>query len=275
MGAVLIVCMRIKFFLFVFFLSIAFRSNAQNTGTWSGTIRLGGGTLGSGFCVLWPVYVFLHNVDRTDEDIQNRIHRLHSTYRFVNLDFELTMHDWPLTTTRGNMPIEDGSVSYFNIYRQYSYSVGYYFSWKSLFSRWGIFFGGDYEWKDFSFDSYWGDHKIHSIVPAVGLRYRLLSPLKEIEGFPFNIVLEGGLSCVIKIKYDNDEGYGMGALNNGMRTMLGLAVTTNRFGSIHFRWTKDLYNLFNNDYSAVAGPLFNNEITTNFSLYSIGWSIFI
>lgn len=272
---------------FVLLTSVSISTNAQNFGTWSGTIRIGGGNYGPVYSYITPVTVVLLRTLKftgfSDKDFQNWSSRQHGAFRFFNIGGDILLPNWTMTASNEEIELSKwDDDNFLNDYaRQYTYYIGYYFNWKSTFSRIGLFIGADYEWKNFILHftkppyPNVARNKIHSLVPTVGLRYRLLSPLKEIEGFPFNVVLEGGMSFVVNVKYDNTDGYGLEALNNGFRPMLGIAITTNRYGSIHIRWTKDLYNLFNNDYSATEGSLFNNKIYNDFSCYSIGWTIFI
>ena len=276
--------MKIKSILTILLTSIAITANSQNFGTWSGTIRIGGGTYGTVYSYVTPVTVGLlrtfNFTDWKDKDFQNWSNEQHGAFRFLNIGGDILVPKWSMTASNVDIELLRGDDDNFlnDAVNQYTYYIGYYFNWRSTLSRFGLFFGADYEWKNFDIHYPYPNvshNKIHSIVPSFGLRYRLISPMKEIEGFPFNIVLEGGLSYVVNIKYDNYDNYDIEALNNGFRPMLGVVITTNRFGSIHLRWTKDLYNLFNNDYNPVEGPLYNNEIYNEFSCMSIGWSIFI
>lgn len=276
--------MKIKSILAVLLTMIAITAHSQNFGTWSGTIRLGGGTYGTVYSYVTPVTVGLLRAfkftDWNDKDFQKWSSEQHGAFRFFNIGGDILVPNWSMTASNVDIELLRGDDDNFlnTPVNQYTYYIGYYFNWRSAFSRFGLFFGADYEWKNFDMHYPYPNvshNKIHSIAPTFGLRYRLFSPMKEIEGFPFNIVLEGGISYIVNIKYDNYEGYDLEALNNGFRPMLGIAITTNRFGSIHLRWTKDVYNLFNNEYTPTKGPLYNNKIYNEFSCMSIGWSIFI
>ncbi len=276
--------MRIKTLLIVLFATFSISANAQNFATWSGTIRIGGGLYGTMYSYITPLTVGLLQAFKvTDFDVNQWSSQQHTFWRFFNVGGDILVPRWTMTGSNTNIelhrPLEDYQTNFLNdTYRQYTNYVGYWINWKSHYSGFGGFFGIDYEWKSFLiFYPYSNSscNKIQSIVPTVGLRYRLISPMKEIEGFPINVVPEAGVSYVVNVKYDNYDGYGLKALNNGFRLMLGIAITTNRYGSIHLRWTKDLYNLFNNDYSTTNGPLFDNEIYNNFNCFSIGWAIFI
>lgn len=276
--------MRIKTLLLVLLALLSINVHSQNFGTFSGTIRVGGGLYGTVYSYVTPVTVGLLQAFKvTGFDANNWSNEQHSFLRFFNIGGDILVPNWTMTASNNNIelhrPLEDYQTNFLNhTVRQYTNYVGYWINWRSHFSGIGGFFGIDYEWKSFMIfypypnSSY---NKIQSIVPTVGLRYRLISPMKEIEGFPFNVVIEGGVSFVVNTKYDNSCGYGLDALNNGFRPMFGIAVTTNRFGSIHLRWTKDLYQLFNKNYKAADGFLFNNEIANSFSCFCIGWAIFI
>lgn len=276
--------MKNKSFLIVILTSIIISTNAQNFGTFSGTIRIGGGLYGTCFSYGVPVTVgLLQGFGVTDFDFNKWSNEQHTFMRYFNIGGDLLIPKWSMSASNTSIelhrPLEDYQTNFLNhTVRQYTNYVGYYFNWDHPFTRIGCYFGADYEWKSFVLfypypnTSY---NKIQALIPAAGLRYRLISPRTEMKGFPFNVVLESGLSFVIHTKYENSYGYGLDALNNGFRPMLGVAVTTYRFGSIHLRWTKDLYQLFNNNYTATDGFLYNNKISNNFSCYSIGWAIFL
>lgn len=288
--------MKIKTLFFVLLMAITTNGHSQNFGTFSGTLRVGGGSYGPVFAIVTPVTVgLLQAFNVTSFNANDWSSEQHTFWRFFNIGGDLLMPNWSMSASNANIelhrPLEDYQTNFLNkSLKQYTNYIGYYFNWKSQFSRFGCYFGMDYEWRSFLIMYPYPNvsyNKTQSIVPAVGVRFRLLDPMKEIEGFPFNIVLEGGGAFVIHTKYENNcgnglgvinngfSGYGLDALNNGFRSMLGVAITTNRFGSIHLRWTKDLFNLFDNDYKATDGFLYNNEITTRCSYLSIGWAIFI
>ncbi len=280
--------MKTKKFLFVLLITSSISANAQNFSTLTGTFRFGGGLYGSIYSYGTPVTIgLLQALKASGVDVGFDLEKWstdeHTLFRFFKISGDFLIPCWSMTSS--NIPIElqrtfeDSQTNSLNhSVRQYTNFIGYWLNWKSMFSRIGFWGGIDIEWRSFVIYypypnmSYFN---IRSYVPSCGVRYRLFSPIQEIEGIPFNIVFEGGLSYVINTSFYNSEGYDKNALNNGFRPMFGIVITTNRYGSIHLRWTKDLYNLFNNDYSATKGPLFNNEIHNDFSCYSIGWSIFI
>ncbi len=264
------------------------KTNPGKFSTWSGTIRLGGGLYGNLYSYLTPVTVALLRAckftDWSDKDFQNWSSEQHGAFRFFNIGGDILLPNWSITASNANTeilrPLEDSEVDGFldGGLKQYTTYIGYFFNWRSQFSGFGCFFGADYQWTNFLIHYPYPNcsyNKIQSIVPTVGLRYYMINHLKESEIFKFNIVLEAGMSYVINTKYDNTDNYGLEALNNGFRPMLGVAITTSRLGSIHLRWTKDLYNLFNKDYQAAKGFLYNNEVDNTFSCTSIGWTIFI
>lgn len=277
--------MRIKTLLHVLLALLSIHVHSQNFGTLSGTVRVGGNSgLVYGACT--PITVGLLKVFKfTGFNVNLWSDEQHTFLRFFNIGGDLLIPNWSMSSSNGaielHRPWEDYQSDCFFLstdMKEYTTYVGYYFNWRSQFSRVGCYFGMDYEWRNFiifNIDPNISYNKIHSLVPSCGLRYRLINPMKEIDGFPFNIVFEGGMSFVINIKYKNLYGYRLDALNNGFRPMLGVAITTNRFGSIHVRWTKDLFQLFDKDYKATGGFLYNNEITNSFSCFSIGWAIFI
>lgn len=276
--------MRIKTLLIAFLTTLSINANSQNFDPWSGTVRIGGGVYGTVYSYVMPVTVGLLQAFKvTNFDVNQWSNEQHTFLRFFNIGGDILVPNWSMQASNTRLellrPLEDYQTNFLNhSYRQFTNYVGYYFNWKDPFSRFGLWFGADYEWRSFLVHYPYPNtscNKIQAIVPSVGVRLRLLDPMKEIGGFPFNVVIEGGVSFAINTKYENDEGYGLDALNNGFRPVLGLAVTTNRFGSIHVRWTKDLYQLFDKNYKPISGFLYNNEITNSFSCFSIGWALFI
>lgn len=262
------------------------RSNSGNYSTWSGTIRLGGGNYGTMLSyfepLLWGIGVAIPEFDVNK--FNERLNEKHTFFRFINIGGDILVPNWSMTATNANIellrPLEDYEVDGFldGGMKQYTTYIGYFFNWRAQRSGFACFFGADYQWLNFSIHYPYPNcsyNKIHSLVPTIGLRYYLIDHLKEAEIFKFNIVLEAGMSYMFHLKYENIDGYGLEALNNGFRPMLGIAIATSRFGSIHLRWTKDLYNLFNKDYQATKGFLYNNEIDNTFSCLCIGWTIFI
>jgi len=278
--------MRKRILSIIVLLIIPTFAHSQNFGTLSGTFRLGGGNYGTSYSFTTPMIIvalqLLNAVGvNTGFDLRKWSKEEHSFFRFIKIGGDFIIHDWSMSSPTIDIelkrPIEDYQTNLLNS-GQYSNYIGYCLNWRSHFTRWGAFIGLDIEWRSFvifypyPFNSY---HNIRSYVPFAGLRYRLISPTQEIDGFPFNLVSEAGISYVLNTSYHNSDGYGKDALNNGFRLMFGIAITTNRFGSIHLRWSKDMYNLFNNDYEATKGPLLNNEIYNKFSRISVGWSIFM
>lgn len=277
--------MKTKTFVTLFLIVISMSAKSQEFGTLSGTIRVGGGLYGSVYSFVTPVTVGLLQAFKvTNFDSSNWSTEQHGVFRFLNIGGDILVPIWSVSATNSNVelhrPLEkyqsggflDGGL------KQYTSYLGYYLNWRAPFFGFGIFGGMDYEWRNFVIAYPYPSiayNKIQAIVPTVGARYRLINPMKEIEGFPFNIALEAGISFVINTAYNNSEGYGTDALNNGFRSILGIAITTNRFGALHVRWTKDLYNLFNRNYEASNGFLYNNEIINHFSCFCIGWAIFI
>lgn len=212
--------------------------------------------------------------------VSNWLNSNHNFFRFFNMGYDYLIPYWSMTSSNNEMELQRPYNGDFEN-NQYINSIGYFLNWRSPFSRFGVYCGMDYEWRRFLLayppDQYRlpSSNEIHSLVPSFGLRFRLINPEKEIDGFPFNIVLEAGMSFAAVVKYENKEGYSADALNNGFRSLVGISITTNKFGSLHVRWSKDLYQLYNSDYMATDGYLFNNEITNNFNCISIGYATFL
>lgn len=271
--------------------TIPFHANSQNFSSLSGTIRLGGlgwvwGTVAGAYmgsaCLIQQGFML------EKPTVSNWLHENHNVFRFFNLGYDVVVPMWSIISSNEVIELQrpvsfqDNTAHGNDHYMSY---VGYYFNWRSPFSRFGFYCGMDYEWRRFdlvhtidepyNYQHWRANNNIQSLVPAAGVRIRLIDPSKEIEGFPINIVLEAGVSYAAVIKYENNKGYGKDAVNNGFRAVAGLSITTNKYGSLHLRWTKDLYNLYNNNYNATEGFLLNNEIKNNFSYFSIGWATFL
>ena len=292
--------MKFKALLIGVLASITISANAQNFSSLSGTVRLSCGWVGDAVFSV-PVYsVWLTRLGFFLDGkgtFSGWIRQNHNTFlRFFNVGYDIIIPQWTMTSANKSIEImRPFTKNFSDIYdffggNNYIHYIGYYFNWKDPFSRLGYYAGADYEWRNFAvayqseadFIKHTSHHEIRSIVPAAGVRFRLISPDKEIEGFPINVVLEAGLSYAIVTNYKNrkdfssEEGsfYGADALNNGFRVNVGVYITTNKFGSIHVKWNKDLYNLYSNKYVATEGFLADDEIKNNFSNFTIGWASF-
>lgn len=293
--------MKTKILLICLFASITISAYSQNFSSLSGTVRVSCGWVGDAVFSV-PVYSvwltrlgFLLDGDAT---FSGWIRQNHNTFlRFFNVGYDFHFPQWTMTSANNSIEIMRPFTSNFSdIYdffgdRNYIHYIGYHFNWRDPFSRWGYYAGADYEWRNFALAyqseedaiRHTSHHEIRSIVPAAGVRFRLISPEKEIDGFPINVVVEAGLSYAIVANYKNRKDfstedtnfYSKDAINNGFRANVGIIISTNTYGSIHIRWNKDLYNLYNSNYAASEGFLLNNVIKNNFSCISIGWATFL
>lgn len=290
--------MRKRFFLLLLLASITTNVNSQNFSSLSGTVRIGMPPWPWGLCSMGLTGAAQLTRNKIVHDgptstIPNWLYQNHNSFRFFNMGYDFIIPYWSMTSADNGCEIQPPFTGTIRN-DQYINYIGYFINWKSLFSRFGFYCGIDYEWRRFRL--LWQDdrgyhpmsnHVIQSLVPSVGLRYRIIDPTKEIEGFPINIVLEAGVSYAIAVNYKIDYRYtsdsktncSTEALNNGLRSMVGISVTTNKFGSIHLRWSKDLYNFYNNDYVATDEFwfLFTDDIgfKNNFSCISFGWATFL
>lgn len=279
--------------LLIIFLSIlSINSYAQNFSNLSGTVRASCGWAGDAIIFGSVFTVWLTRLGFAldgDGTFSGWIRQNHNTYlRFFNIGYDVQIPQWSMTSTNHDIKLDRPYKHHSGLYdlfggNNYIYYLGYYLNWKSPFSRFGFYAGADYEWRSFSLSyqpesdavfRYSSNNDIQSIVPAAGIRYRLISPEREIDGFPINLVLEAGLSYAFVTKYADDCGYGIDAVNNGFRANVGISITTNKYGSIHVRWSKDLYNVYKKGYTTTEGFLSDNEIRNNFSSFSIGYASF-
>ncbi len=300
--------MKIKLLIVVLLASITINVNSQNFSTWSGTIRFSGGLLGAGMVfspmmTTWMIYEgFKLGGYSNGASFSGWMRDNHVGFlRFFNAGYDFLIPQWSMSFSNDNIKLDRFYARFDNTFHDLFFTndcfvnyMGYNINWKDPFSRFGFYIGADYELRKFSLEykyqdpnqyHFWSvNNEIQSLVPSAGIRYRLISPEKEIEGFPINVVLEAGLSYSFILNFKNDVGgtdswnnYSTDALNNGFRTQLGLALTTNRYGSICVRWIKDLYNLYNNDYIATQrnGYLYGTEVNSSTSYFSIGYSTFL
>lgn len=299
--------MRRNLLILAILASIATSGHSQSFGTLSGTIRYSGGLLGGAmlFSPMMTSWLLFEGFSDKGNGgyFSDWIRDNHLSFlRFFNAGYDYLIPQWSMTFSNDDIKLGPIYATKDNTFHELFFTndnyinyIGYYINWKDQFSRFGFYCGIDYELRKFSLEyksnipnhyNYWHTHnEIQSLVPSVGLRYRLISPEKEIDGFPFNVVVEAGLSYAIVVNYKNDvdyrtdswNNYSIDALNNGFRTSIGIAITTNKWGALYVRWGKDLYNLYNNDYIATdnKGYLYNNEIKNNFSYFSIGYATFL
>lgn len=296
--------MKHKLFVLLLFTSVLYNGYSQSFSTWSGTIRFSGGLLGgamiySPMMTSWLLYEGFSDKGNGG-NILDWVKDNHLGFlRFFNAAYDFVIPQWSMTFLDNN--IESGRIyaskgntfhDLFFTNDKYINYIGYQISYKDLFSRLGIFGGIDYELRKFSLEykldnpmdyHFWHrNNEIQLLVPTIGIRYRIISPEKEIEGFPFNVVFETGLSYAIVLKYvtfpygRNYSDYD-GTLKNGFRTQLGIAITTNKLLSVHIRWTNDLYNLFDNAYVVTDSEegLLKYNIKTNLGCFSIGLATFL
>lgn len=303
--------MKIKIAFVAIIMAITLNANSQNFSTWSGTIRFSGGLLGAGMVfspmmTTWMIYEgfkfrYSDNGYSNGASFSGWMRDNHVGFlRFFNAGYDFLVPQWSMSFSNDNIKFDRFYARFDNTFHDLFFTndcyinyMGYNINWKDPFSRFGFYFGADYELRKFSLDytynapnqyDHWAvNNEIQSLVPSAGIRYRLISPEKEIEGFPINVVLEAGVSYSIILNFKNDIGnnslnsYSKDALNNGFRTQFGVALTTNKYGAIYVRWIKDLYNLYNNDYIAKDrnGYLYGTEINTSTSYFSIGYSTFL
>lgn len=284
--------MRLKSIFFALLIAFAMNVNSQSVSPWSGTIRFSGGFLG-GAMLYSPMFTgWLINAGFSGGSYNWARDNHHLSFlRFFNACYDFRFPHFSMSFSKNNIKVDhiysqsdNTFVDLFFTNDSYSNYIGYYLNWNDKFSRIGFYLGVDYELRKFGlkyefespnyFERWSYENEIQSVVPSVGLRYRLISPERELGGFPFNIVIEGGISYAIAVKYDNNS---VDALNDGFRSLLGIAITTNEWGSIYVRWVKDFYNIFNNEYIANDKDfyLYGNEIKDSFSCFSVGYATFL
>lgn len=283
--------MKIKSLVLAFFLLVVASGYSQRYehssgfSTLSGTIRIGFPIFPWGVAsvaIMGVANLVQEGFLLEDFTISNWMKGNHNFFRFFNMGYDYLVPQWSVASPNNEIELIRPYRHYTDLGgNSYIYYVGYYLNWRSQFTRFGFYCGIDYEWRTFMLSYPPNQYRlpmlseIQSLLPACGVRYRLIDPMKEIDGFLFNIVLEAGITYAYVIKYENDEKYDIDALNNGFKSLIGVSITTNKFGSIHVRWSKDLYQVFNRNYKATYGILRDYEITNNFGCISIGYATFL
>lgn len=274
--------MKTKLLIIVLLTSFTINANSQNFSPLSGTVRIGMPLYPWGLCAaayMGSATLIEQGFKLKSPTAANWLSSNHNFFRFFNMGYDYLIPCWSMDFANSGMELQRPYNGDFEN-DQYINYVGYFLNWSSRFSRFGFYFGADYEWRRFLIsyppNQYRlpSSNEIHSLVPSIGLRFRLINPEREIEGLPINIVLEAGVSYAVVIKYENKESYNDDVLNNGFRSLVGISIATTKFGSLHVRWSKDIYQLFKNDFIATDGFLYNNEISNDFSCISIGWATF-
>ena len=96
--------MRKKLFILAVLASVTINVHSQNFGTFSGTIRIGGGLYGTGYSYITPVTVGLLQAFKvTNFDVNNWSNEQHSFFRFFNIGGDILVPNW--TMTASNNPV--------------------------------------------------------------------------------------------------------------------------------------------------------------------------
>lgn len=203
------------------------------------------------------------------------------TLRWLLPTSEMDLHipAWSLTQSGNDVPLEKAdwwSILYPDLIHNYNFAVGYEFSWKSLEIPLGAYVGADVEWRQICFKEGMiaGKHRMTFFVPSAGLRFRLLGNGFERKN-SWNIVLDCGAAYSYAMKYKNFYQWDTNALGNGFRPRIGLIFSTLDHGSFYVRWEKDMYELFNNDFTLPDGRKPFDNMHSEFYSIILGWALFI
>ena len=124
----------------------------------------------------------------------------------------------------------------------YNFSLGYTLRWRSLDVPIGARFGLNYEWRGLSVmdGPLTGLHRTSGIVPSAGLNWRMLGLDFERE-HGWNLMLDGGVSYVKVLTYNDPCALGSDAAQSGWRGSVALGVIVGR-NSLSLRYEWDSYD---------------------------------
>ena len=162
--------MRIKLLIIALLTSITINANSQNFNTWSGTIRFSGGLLGAGMVfspmmttwMLYEGFKFRYGDDgyKNGASFSGWMRDNHIGFlRFFNAGYDFLVPQWSMSFSNDNIKLDRFYARFDNTFHDlffwddhYINYMGYSINWKDPFSRFGFYFGADYELRKFSLD---------------------------------------------------------------------------------------------------------------------------
>ena len=127
----------------------------------------------------------------------------------------------------------------------YNCALGYSLGYRSFYTPFGIDVAVNYEWRGLCVTegTMAGLHRTSGVVPTVMLNYSVLGNRFE-RTHGWNIVLEGGVSYVKNLTYNDPLQLGKTAVNDGLRYVVAIGSNFSvNYWSIRYEW--DRYNYFN------------------------------
>lgn len=202
----------------------------------------------------------------------------HPVLRWLSVSIEMDFHipAWSMSQGGNDLPLASPRWWGFlaaDLKHDYNFSYGYEISWVSKVVPVGAYIGIDYEWRQVCLEEglLAGRHQTQAILPSAGIRVHLLGIGFE-RSHNWNIVLEGGASFNYATKYTSFFDWGRSAVNNGFRSRLGIAFSTQRFGAYYVRWEHDMYDFFNQNFSMPDGSKPFEGIRNDFNHVVFGWA---
>lgn len=188
---------------------------------------------------------------------------------------------WSLSRDGTDIPLgapKWWTLLYPNVRNNYNFSVGYELSAKFFRLPLGLYAGADFEWRNVNIQTggvLSGLHKMTSFLPSAGIRIRVLG-----NGFErrhnWNIVLDCGTYYNLPLRYRSFTNWNTAeALGKGFRPRVGLIFSTVHNGSYYIRWEKDMYDLFNQDFTLPDGRKPFDGIHSSFYSIIFGFSLFV
>lgn len=130
----------------------------------------------------------------------------------------------------------------------FKFSAGYELGWKSLTTPFGVYLGVNWEFFQLALRDCAenGKHRSQAIVPSAGIRFRLWSAVYEKS---INPAIEIGGAYIYNFKYHGPNGYGIDAINNGLRGKVAAGVDfPNEHTAIFLEYSHNFFNHFNKDF---------------------------
>ena len=195
---------------------------------------------------------------------------------------ELDMHIpfWSLSQNGEKLPL--GSPRWWSFFypdqrNNFCFALGYEFSAKFFRFPIGLYAGSDFEWRKINVQTEGvmsGLHSMTLFMPSAGIRIRMLGIAFE-RRHNWNIVLDCGTYYNLPLKYESFNNWGKDVLGKGFRPRVGLIFSTVNKGSYFIRWEKEMYNMFNQDYTLPDGRKPFEGIGGRFNSIILGFSLFV
>ncbi|MBR3709977.1 MAG: hypothetical protein IKM99_03330 [Bacteroidales bacterium] len=163
--------------------------------------------------------------------------------------YDIHLPKWSMSNADGSIAMQGPDwwrcLLFGDFKHNYNCSVGYSLGWRSYVIPFGAKFTLGYEWRGLCVTEgeLMGLHRTSGIVPSATVNWLLLgNHFERRKGW--NIVLEGGVSYVKNLTYNDPIQMGNTAVNDGLR---GIAALGYKRGTslVSIRYEFDSYDYFN------------------------------